>query len=71
MAARDFIDPDTLRNWCEIADQRGLTLDQVADQVQPESRLLADALREIAAEQAPAEPPKRERAVKRAAEKRG
>ena len=71
MGARDNINPDILRNWTEVAEQRGLTLEQVAGQVRPESALLADALLEVAAEQAPKTPPKRERAVKPSAEKRG
>lgn len=75
MAAKDNIDPAILANWIEVAEQRGLSLSVLADQVQPESALLADALREVDAERGKkraAAEPKKERAVKTAAtEKRG
>jgi len=74
---RELIDPAVLDNWVQVAAQRGLSLDDVADQVEPESALLAAALRELAeqtradvADRLPA-PKRRERAVKPAVEKRG
>lgn len=74
--ARELIDPAVLDNWVQVAAQRGLSLDDVADQVEPESALLAAALRELAeqtradvADRLPA-PKRRERATKPAVEKR-
>ena len=74
---RELIDPAVLDNWVQVAAQRGLSLDDVADQVEPESKMLAAALRELAeqtradvADRLPA-PKRRERAVKAPAEKRG
>lgn len=71
---RELIDPAVLDNWVQVAAQRGLPLDDVADQVEPESAMLAAALRELAeqtrADVADRLPAKRERAVKPAAEKR-
>ena len=62
-----YVDPAVVENWVTLAAERGLTLEEVAVQVEPESALLAHILRERAEaaaarqetpEQARTQPPK-------------
>lgn len=61
----DLIDPFILDSWVRVAAERGLTLDEVAAQVESESALLAAALRGLSPGARESKPKRRERAVKR------